>query len=81
MRMRAAVFYGPKQSLLVEEIELDPPREGEVLVKLVATGVCHSDVHYYAGDAILPSGRPGSDAGQANRERVSRHAQSPHCHP
>ena len=58
MRMRAAVFYGPKQPLLVEEIELDAPGEGEVLVKLVATGVCHSDVHYYAGDAILPSGRP-----------------------
>ena len=58
MRMRAAVLYKPNQPLVVEEIELDPPKDGEVLVKLVATGVCHSDVHYYTGDSILPSGRP-----------------------
>ena len=51
-------MYKPNQPLVVEEIELDPPKDGEVLVKLVATGVCHSDVHYYTGDSILPSGRP-----------------------
>jgi len=58
MRIRAAVFYAPGQDLTVEEVELDPPQHGEVLVKMVATGVCHSDVHYFTGDAILPSGRP-----------------------
>ena len=58
MKIRAAVFYESNKALAVEEIELDPPKDGEVLVKMVATGVCHSDVHYYTGDAILPSGRP-----------------------
>lgn len=50
MRMKAAVMYGVKQPLVVEEIELDPPKTGEVMIKMVATGVCHSDVHYYTGD-------------------------------
>ncbi|MEE8396064.1 MAG: alcohol dehydrogenase catalytic domain-containing protein, partial [bacterium] len=50
MRMKAAVLYEPKTPLVVEEIELDPPKANEVLVKIEATGVCHSDVHYYTGD-------------------------------
>ena len=52
MRMKAAVLYEPKQPLVIEEIELDPPKAEEVLVKMVATGVCHSDVHYYTGDLV-----------------------------
>ncbi|MCH9046015.1 MAG: Zn-dependent alcohol dehydrogenase [SAR324 cluster bacterium] len=50
MRMKAAVLYEVNQPLVIEEIELDPPKSGEMLIKLVATGVCHSDVHYYTGD-------------------------------
>jgi S-(hydroxymethyl)glutathione dehydrogenase/alcohol dehydrogenase len=50
MRMKAAVLYKVKEPLVIEEIELDPPKAGEVLIKMVATGVCHSDVHYYTGD-------------------------------
>ncbi|MBI4082081.1 MAG: Zn-dependent alcohol dehydrogenase [Candidatus Lambdaproteobacteria bacterium] len=50
MRMKAAVLYEPRKPLVVEEVELDPPRAGEALVKMVATGVCHSDIHYYTGD-------------------------------
>jgi hypothetical protein len=34
----------------VEEIDLDPPREGEVLVSWEATGLCHSDEHFRTGD-------------------------------
>jgi S-(hydroxymethyl)glutathione dehydrogenase/alcohol dehydrogenase len=34
----------------VEEIELDPPKAGEVLVKIVASGMCHSDEHLVTGD-------------------------------
>jgi NDMA-dependent alcohol dehydrogenase len=56
--MRAAVMYKPHEPLVIEEIELDPPKEGELLVKLVATGVCHSDVHYWTGHSVRPSERP-----------------------
>ena len=50
MRMKAAVLYEINQPLVIEEIERDDPKAGEVMIKLVATGVCHSDVHYYTGD-------------------------------
>jgi len=43
--MRAAVLYEFNAPLVVEELELDPPRAGEVLVRLAASGVCHSDLH------------------------------------
>ncbi len=45
MKTTAAVMYEPKAPLVVEEIELDGPKAGEVLVKLAATGICHSDLH------------------------------------
>ena len=51
MKARAAILYEPRKPLVLEEIEIDPPKANEVMVKLVATGVCHSDVHYYTGDA------------------------------
>ncbi len=49
--MKAAVYYGAKQPLVVEEIELAPPQAGEVMVKMMATGVCRSDVKYMTGDS------------------------------
>jgi NDMA-dependent alcohol dehydrogenase len=54
MRVKAAVMYSAKQPLVVEQVELDPPKAHEVLVKLVATGVCHSDVHVFTGDLPIP---------------------------
>jgi NDMA-dependent alcohol dehydrogenase len=54
MRMKAAVLYDVRKPLVVEEVELDPPKAGEVLVKMVATGVCHSDLHVYTGDLTRP---------------------------
>ncbi|MCH8078036.1 MAG: Zn-dependent alcohol dehydrogenase [SAR324 cluster bacterium] len=50
MRMKAAVLGGANEPLSVEEIELDDPKAGEVRVKMVATGVCHSDLHVVTGD-------------------------------
>ena len=41
--MKAAVLYAKHQPLRVEEVDLDPPRQREVLVKMAASGVCHSD--------------------------------------
>jgi S-(hydroxymethyl)glutathione dehydrogenase / alcohol dehydrogenase len=47
--MKAAVFHGPGKPLSIEEIQIDEPREHEVLVRTVATGVCHSDLHFVEG--------------------------------
>ncbi|WJD84007.1 NAD(P)-dependent alcohol dehydrogenase [Limosilactobacillus fermentum] len=44
MKMTAAVVNGEKRDFELEEIELDAPKDNEVLIKLVATGVCHTDV-------------------------------------
>ncbi len=52
--MRAAVFYEVGRPLAVEDVEIDPPRRGEVLVRIAATGVCHSDLHYIKGDLVMP---------------------------
>jgi len=43
MRTRAAVAYEAGKPLVVEEVELDGPRAGEVLVEIRATGLCHTD--------------------------------------
>jgi S-(hydroxymethyl)glutathione dehydrogenase / alcohol dehydrogenase len=47
--MKAAVFQGPNQPLTIEDVEIDDPREHEVLVRTAATGVCHSDLHFVEG--------------------------------
>ena len=50
MRTRAAVLHELHAPWSIEEIELDPPKAGEVLVKLAASGMCHSDEHLVTGD-------------------------------
>lgn len=50
MKTRAAILREVNKPWSVEEIELDPPKKGEVLVKMVASGMCHSDEHVYTGD-------------------------------
>src|SRR5436190_12042798 len=54
MRMRAAVLEEFGQPLVVQELELAEPRAGEVLVRLVACGVCHTDL--YTASGADPSG-------------------------
>ena len=57
MRTRAALLREQPGDWDVTEVEVDPPRSGEVLVEMVATGLCHSDDHYPTGDiplAVLP---------------------------
>nr|WP_221217485.1 MULTISPECIES: NDMA-dependent alcohol dehydrogenase [unclassified Mycolicibacterium] len=56
VRTKAAVLWGLGEKWQVEDVELDPPKEGEVLVKLVASGLCHSDYHLVTGD--IPVGLP-----------------------
>jgi S-(hydroxymethyl)glutathione dehydrogenase/alcohol dehydrogenase len=53
--MKGAMFHGPNQPLTIENIELDKPRDREVLVKTVACGVCHSDLHFVDGLYIHPA--------------------------
>jgi len=43
MKTRAAVAYAAGQPLVIEEVELEGPKAGEVLVEIKATGVCHTD--------------------------------------
>ena len=50
MKTKAAILWEVGKDWSVEEIELDPPKEGEVLVKLAASGLCHSDEHLLTGD-------------------------------
>ena len=50
MRTRAAVLHELHAPWSIEEIELDPPKRGEVLVQLKASGMCHSDEHIVTGD-------------------------------
>jgi NDMA-dependent alcohol dehydrogenase len=50
MKTEAAILWEIGAPWSVEEIELDPPRPGEVLVKLAASGMCHSDEHLVTGD-------------------------------
>ncbi len=54
MRMRAAVLEQFGQPLVVQELDLAEPRAGEVLVRLVACGVCHTDM--YTASGVDPSG-------------------------
>ena len=56
MKTRAAILWEPHTEWSVEDIELDPPRSGEVLVKLAATGLCHSDEHLVTGDMLQSQG-------------------------
>ncbi len=54
MKTRAAVLHAVGQHWSVEEIELDPPGPGEVLVKTAYAGLCHSDEHLVTGDISAP---------------------------
>jgi S-(hydroxymethyl)glutathione dehydrogenase/alcohol dehydrogenase len=47
--MKAAIFHGPQQPLTIESVDIDAPKAREVLVKTVASGVCHSDLHFVDG--------------------------------
>jgi NDMA-dependent alcohol dehydrogenase len=56
MKTKAAVVYEPGKPIEIEELDLDGPREGEVLIRYTHAGLCHSDVHVAHGDleARLP---------------------------
>ena len=49
MKVKAAVAFAPKQPLSIEMVDLEAPKEGEVLVEIKATGVCHTDAYTLSG--------------------------------
>lgn len=53
--MRAVVFTSPREPVRVQDVDLDPPGQGEVLVRIAAAGVCHSDLHVRRGDWPVPA--------------------------
>jgi S-(hydroxymethyl)glutathione dehydrogenase/alcohol dehydrogenase len=58
MDVRAAVAFAPGKPLEVVTVQLDGPRDGEVLVEIKATGVCHTDEFTLSGadpEGLFPS--------------------------
>lgn len=58
MKTRAAVAFEPKQPLEIVEVDLEGPKEGEVLVEIKATGICHTDAYTLDGldsEGLFPS--------------------------
>ncbi|OOF30022.1 S-(hydroxymethyl)glutathione dehydrogenase/class III alcohol dehydrogenase [Salinivibrio proteolyticus] len=58
IKSKAAVAWGPGQPLKMEEVDVELPKPGEVLVRIVATGVCHTDAFTLSGDdpeGVFPS--------------------------
>tara|TARA_R110000850_G_scaffold168543_1_gene293546 strand:+ start:64783 stop:65910 length:1128 start_codon:yes stop_codon:yes gene_type:complete len=45
-KMRGAVLNAPDEQLVIENLEMEPPRDNEIRVKLLATGVCHTDISF-----------------------------------
>ena len=58
MQVEAAVFRKVHEPLTIEKIEMDKPRGREIIVRTVATGVCHSDLHVIEGVGRYPVDRP-----------------------
>ena len=50
--MKAPVLFAQREPLRVEELEVEAPREGEVSVRMVASGVCHSCLHAADGSTL-----------------------------
>lgn len=53
--MRAAVLREPGAGLKVETIRTPHPKEGEILLKVAACGLCHSDLHVISGAIAFPT--------------------------
>ena len=70
MKTEAAVLWGPGRTWEIEPVELDPPKEHEVLVRMVASGLCHSDEHFLTGDMPFLGSMIGGHEGSGVVEDV-----------
>src|SRR2546428_1236071 len=71
MRVTAAVLYDVNKPYSVEAVELDPPKRGEVLIKVGAAGVCRSDLHFQKGEASIAMPAVLGHEGAGTVERVA----------
>ncbi|GAA3898876.1 S-(hydroxymethyl)glutathione dehydrogenase/class III alcohol dehydrogenase [Halomonas cibimaris] len=76
IKSKAAVAWGPNQPLSIEEVDVMPPKAGEVLVRVVTSGVCHTDAFTLSGEdpeGIFPAilGHEGGGIVEAVGEGVS----------
>ncbi|WP_211248242.1 S-(hydroxymethyl)glutathione dehydrogenase/class III alcohol dehydrogenase [Brackiella oedipodis] len=76
MKTRAAVAWEPNKPLTIEELDLMPPQKGEVLVRIIATGVCHTDAYTLSGqdsEGVFPCvlGHEGAGIVEAVGEGVT----------
>lgn len=86
MKTRAAVAWGPGEPLKIEEVDLELPKKGEVLVRIVATGVCHTDAYTLSGsdpEGLFPAilGHEGAGIVEAVGEGVTSVAVGDHVIP
>ncbi|MCG9711627.1 S-(hydroxymethyl)glutathione dehydrogenase/class III alcohol dehydrogenase [Shewanella insulae] len=86
IKSKAAIAWGPGQPLSVEEVDVMYPKAGEVLVKIVATGVCHTDAFTLSGDdpeGVFPAilGHEGGGIVEAVGEGVTSVAVGDHVIP
>jgi len=86
IKCKAAVAWEAKQPLSVEEIEVAPPKAGEVRIKVVATGVCHTDSFTLSGqdpEGLFPSilGHEGAGVVESVGEGVTSVKQGDHVIP
>lgn len=86
IKSRAAVAWGPNQPLSIEEVDVMPPQKGEVLVRIIASGVCHTDAFTLSGDdpeGVFPCilGHEGGGVVEAIGEGVTSVAVGDHVIP
>ncbi len=86
IRSRAAVAWAPGQPLEITTVDVAPPQAGEVLLRLVATGVCHTDAYTLSGsdpEGLFPAilGHEGGAVVEAVGEGVSSVAVGDHVIP
>ncbi|PMH37518.1 S-(hydroxymethyl)glutathione dehydrogenase/class III alcohol dehydrogenase [Vibrio sp. 10N.286.49.B3] len=86
IKSKAAIAWGPNQPLSLEEVDVMLPRQGEVLVKIIATGVCHTDAFTLSGEdpeGIFPSilGHEGGGVVEMVGEGVTSVAVGDHVIP
>ncbi|MGH3321228.1 MAG: NDMA-dependent alcohol dehydrogenase [Streptosporangiaceae bacterium] len=82
MKTKAAVLHDKEQDWEVTELDVDPPKAGEVLVRFVAAGLCHSDEHLRHGDIVprfpIVGGHEGAGIVEEAGEGVTRLAPGDH---
>jgi S-(hydroxymethyl)glutathione dehydrogenase / alcohol dehydrogenase len=86
IKSRAAVAFAPNQPLQIVEVDVEPPKAGEVLVRIVATGVCHTDAYTLSGEdseGVFPCilGHEGGGVVEAIGEGVTSVAVGDHVIP